>query len=379
MSVTNSRTTPQLFCVSRVFRIAALLPLAAIVSAQPASTVKAQVLIPISDRVEHVFDDTRNLLYVTTTSGTVERWSVDSQMLLSPFTGIGSSLSDIDVTIDGSFAYVGDATAGATAGFIRKVDLSDGSRTNLTYNLDRQERGVDELVISNNGKAFFTTNFSGSGWNPLREINLSTDSLSPRTDALGSGFGSEVRQSTGIARGPDRSLLFFQESNISSGPIFTYSGNTDSFIEQRNTSSFVGNLPAAVNRNGTLIAFRGSLLDPNLDTVELLPGTPGGYQFDPLQDILYIADTSSNEIIAVDSSNAAELDRFPIGESISGNNRMSISSDSRFLFVTTNSGVRQISNPLAVPEPKSMAILLIGTVSLAFCRTTLSMPRLLQE
>lgn len=319
-----------------------------------APSASAQVLIPAPNRVEHVYDPTRNILFITT-STSVLRWDVASQSLLTPFNNIGSNLSDIDVTPDGQFAYVGERTAGATSGFVRKVDLNTGTRTNITYNLSSLERGVDHLAITSNGKAFFTTDFAGSGWTPLHEITLADDSLDSRRS---------VRQSTGLVRGPDRSLLFLQESNISSGPIFTYSALSDSFPAGRNTNSFVGGVPAAVNRNGSLVAFGNSLLDDSLSTVDLLPGGAGGYQFDPLQDVLYIADVSTEEVIAVNTTTLAELGRIPIGEPISGANNMSISGDARYLFVSTASGIRQLANPFAVPEATSFCLLALGAVAL---------------
>lgn len=318
----------------------------------------ASVLIPVPHRVAHVYDPHRNLLYISTTDGTIERWDVATEQLLSPF-AVGLNLSGIDITQDGQFAYVGEATAGATSGFVRKVNLNDGTKTNISYNLSSLERGVHELAITSNGKVFFTTTFAGSGWTPLHELDIASGNLSSRR---------QVRQSTGIARGFDRSLLFFQESNISSGPISTYDAVTDDFPAHKTTGTFIGGRPAAVNRDGTLIAFLNSFLDTSLTTVEVLPSGAGGYQFDPLRDILYLANTSSETILAYDPNTVALLGEFPIGENIGGGNQMSISDDTRYLFVTTPSGVRMIDNPLAVPEPSSVILLAIGVAVLSVMR-----------
>src|SRR6476646_6182290 len=122
----------------------------------------ASILIPVPDRVEHVYDPTRNLLYITTTGGFLQRWDVQNAALLPPFIGVGSSLTGIDITTNGQFAYIGDGTAGVSNGFVRKVNLSTGVRTNITYPLSSLERGVTAVAIASNNRAIFTTDFAGS-------------------------------------------------------------------------------------------------------------------------------------------------------------------------------------------------------------------------
>lgn len=312
----------------------------------------ASILIPVANRVDHVYDPTRNLLYITATDGTIQRWSVASKTLLSPYT-VGVNLSGIDITPDGAFAYAGESVAGVTDGFVRKVNLNDGTRTNISYPIGGGETGVVAVRMASNGKVLFTTNFAGSGDVPLHIIDVATDTVtSPRN----------VTQSTGIASGPDRSLLFFQEGNISSGPIFTYTAATNTFANDKDTSSYVGSEPAAVNRNGTLIAFKNSLLNPALNTVDIVPGSIGGYQFDPFRDILYVADTATDSVRAYNSSTLSFLGQISIGQDITGDNRMSISSDTKYLFVTTSTGVRMLDNTFAIPEPTTIVLFGMGAI-----------------
>ena len=88
----------------------------------------------------------------------------------------------------------------------------------------------------------------GSGWTPLRQIDLSTNAITIRTDAPGSGFG-EVRQNTQIHRSANGTRLLLMESNISSGPLFTYSAATNSFGPSFDTNAFldIGSASGAVN------------------------------------------------------------------------------------------------------------------------------------
>jgi hypothetical protein len=92
----------------------------------------AGILIPVTARRDHVFDDTRHTLYITTSNGNVERYDVASHSLLTPFAVAGTSFNGIDISLDNHFIYVADATQGATDGF-RKFNTDTGARTNLFY------------------------------------------------------------------------------------------------------------------------------------------------------------------------------------------------------------------------------------------------------
>src|SRR6266403_2917634 len=58
-------------------------------------------LIPVTNHRDLVFDPSRGLLYITTSAGTVQRYNVASQTLLSPLS-VGTSLNGADITPDGS-------------------------------------------------------------------------------------------------------------------------------------------------------------------------------------------------------------------------------------------------------------------------------------
>ena len=61
-----------------------------------------------TNRKDHVFDPVNRILYITTSSGTVQRWDADTQTLLAPWT-VGGELGGIDVTPDGAMVLVADA------------------------------------------------------------------------------------------------------------------------------------------------------------------------------------------------------------------------------------------------------------------------------
>src|SRR5207237_9515620 len=82
--------------------------------------------LPIPDARGLVFDSFRNLLYVMTAHGTVERYDPITETLLAPL-AIGVDLWGADLTADGSALYVAEAAAGPGGGILRKIDLATGA------------------------------------------------------------------------------------------------------------------------------------------------------------------------------------------------------------------------------------------------------------
>jgi DNA-binding beta-propeller fold protein YncE len=119
-------------------------------------------LIPVSNRRDLVFDPTRDLLYITTSSGLVQRYDVANQTLLTPW-NVGTSLNGADITPDASALYVAESQLSGSQGVLHRVDLNDGSVSNITYNLAFYEGGTWDVAVANNGTAFFSTTFQGSG------------------------------------------------------------------------------------------------------------------------------------------------------------------------------------------------------------------------
>lgn len=304
-------------------------------------------LIPIADRRDLVFDPTRNYLYITTSDGDVERYDVNSRSLLTRFDA-GNSLNGADITPDGSTLYVAENQIGATQGFIRKVNLNTGAVTNLTYDLEYDDRPSD-IAIGSNGTGMVR---SFGQWHQIRQLNLSTDTISERADK-GSVYGGAL-----ITRGADRSLFFTTEDGISSGSIFTYNAVNNTFSPHKWTNAYLGSNLSAVNRNSSLIALEWgngiSILDRHLNSVENLNDVDSGMAFDPLRDILYAANSTTDQIIAFNTNNWNELYRLNIGEDIPsdsygnssqpfGNGMMSVSNDGQYLFMSTPSGVRMLN------------------------------------
>src|SRR5262245_12582972 len=78
-------------------------------------------------RRDLVYDPVRDLLYITTSTGAVQRYDPASNSLLSPIAMPGSSsLAGADITPDGGTLLAADTVPGASTGVVRRIDLATG-------------------------------------------------------------------------------------------------------------------------------------------------------------------------------------------------------------------------------------------------------------
>jgi Bacterial Ig-like domain (group 3)/Dockerin type I domain len=314
-------------------------------------------LIPVTDRRGMVYDAARDLLYIATDRGVVERYSPMQRMLLAPWK-VGNTLKGIDLTPDGTSLLVADSVRGATSGYIRRVNADTGAVTTLVFSRGGLEGGSYDVVAFANNKALFTSTLEGSGWNPLHEINLATNAITNRTDA-----GGGVRGSSTLSRGFSRTVGMLTENDISSGPMHTYKTATDAVSAAVNTGGFLGG-PHTVNRDGTLIALQigtnVNILNSSLAGVLTLTGLGGGMVFDPLQDRLYAATPGAGAVIRIYSTVTwLQIGSpFTVADSVSStfnSEVMAISDDGRWMFITTANGVSAQRLLLATATSLSVA------------------------
>lgn len=338
----NMRFASLLRCVLAVF--------SCLIAASPEQMFAQGTLIGSTTRRDMVFDHAGKYLYISTSTGVVQRYNLSTGRLESPL-NLGGSLNGLDISADDTFLLVAQNDTGISQGTFQKVDLNSGIVINLGYTRAFSETGAWDVAIASNNLALVTTQYGGSGWTPLRQIDLTTNTVTTRTDAPGSGGGGMVRQNTQIYRSADRTRLYLLESNISSGPIFTYSATTNTFGPKTQTNAFLENADAGVNRNGTLLGTHlfntGLSLDtaPDFTFVHSFNGIDHGVAFDAVRDIVYGGNSSIDEIIGYDTGTFAEKFRAKIGEDVPANRQSGVttlvaSQDSRYVAMATTSGIR---------------------------------------
>lgn len=324
------------------------------------AAVLAAAARPLVDRLENrtllaytaisgindvVYDGSRNVVYATTGGGQIQRYDVASGTLLTPWT-IGGNLLGADITPDNAFLYVADGSNPQ----IRKVNLANGTSVALTYTPAFGESNAYDVAVVGT-RAIFTTQFSGSGWTPLRNIDIATDAMTTRSDL------SSVRQNSVLSRAADYSGLFLTEANISSGPIHYYTTASDTFTNSASTETFLGGVLHDVSRDGKLVALGlsgTSLYDNSLNGLQTLSALSGGMRFDPGRDLLYGINPTTDQLIGYDT--AAKLQRFsiPLGRNLAGGSvyasgEMAIGSSKA--FISDDAGLLVLD----LPQPTGQA------------------------
>ena len=319
-------------------------------AAQPVVTAKCRITFPspllirISGTLEEVLiDPTCQHVYITNNSlNRVEVVSLQTGRLSAPI-NVGSSPVGLDITPDGSKLYV--ATSGAN--FVSVVNTATGMETG-TIPVPPSPFINDtpwSIAIANNGLAFLSTTFAGSGFGArMLQLNLATNAVTPRTDFYSNGSTTEA---TMLRASPDKSSIGIVAGDISSGPVFTYSAASNHFSAEKDLNAFV----SRVSTNGSVYLVGNFLLNANL----LLAGTFASSNpvldsvVDPGGKVGYRTSapfgTGGNSIDVLDLTTVLMTGSLPVGDTFGTLapsppvGHMSVSSDGSLIAVTTDHGV----------------------------------------
>jgi len=310
-----------------------------------------------------VFDHAGQNLYISDGDGLIKTLNLSTRTFGRSY-NLGGWIWGIDIAPDDSFILAAQATVSGSQGTFQRVNLANGAITNIHYTRAPLEVGGWDVAIGSNGLAMVTTQFAGSGWTPLRQIDLSTNAITIRSDAPGSGWGGQVRLETQIERSADGTRFLFMELDSSAGPFFTYSAVTNTFGPSFGTNTLLDNSAGAVNSNGTLFALSTySAQDwpawlntaPDSGLVHTFNQIQSGVAFDAVREILYGVNSTTAQIIGYSTVNFAESFRLPIGEEMSvppftpfDTGTLVASADGRWLALETDSGIRLFHLPAPV-------------------------------
>src|SRR5437867_4608144 len=326
--------------------------LALVLAVAAAGELGAQgFLIPDTTRRGMVFDFAGQNLYFSTSTGLVKTFRL-STLTFGTSYNLGGSLNGIDIARDNSFLLIAQDGIGISQGTFQRVNLASGTITNINYPLEFGEGGAWDVAIGSNRLALVTTQFQGSGYTPLREIDLHSNAIAIRGDAPG-----VVWAPTQIHRSADGTRLFFMEGNISSAPAFTYNATTNTFGPVVEVEGYLDTSSGAVDRGGNLIGLRmwatpASLnTAPNFDFVHSFNGLDSGVAFDAIRNVLYGVNSETDEIIAYSTVTFSELFRLSIGEDVEpggtqfNTGRLVAGADGRWIALETDSGIRVFHLP----------------------------------
>jgi hypothetical protein len=225
------------------------------------------------------------------------------------------------------------------------VDLRTNSVRQISFPLAFYEGGTYTVAFAGNSALLVTSTFNGSGWVPLRRVDLNDDSFSTI---------HSVRQDTMLTRSADGSTIAYAESNISSGPFGRYRVSAGTFTGS--TMDWFA-FEVGVSRDGSQLAvpsYGGTrIYDSNnnlLATIGTYAGTlPIGQVYSPNSDVVYFAWTggqhgsieaySTRTLTAVATINPQSQFDWN-GNGAFGNGRLKVSPDGRWLFTLADGGIQ---------------------------------------
>ena len=301
--------------------------------------------IPASSRVDAIPDSLRGLEYITTSSGDVLRYDLSTGAFLTPF-HLGGSLKGADISPDQNTLVVADSTFGTGNNWIYVVDLTTSINHKITFPLASYEGGTFSVAFIDNNTVLVSSSFQGSGWVPLRKVDLSTGVATTL---------STVRQNSMLSASADHSVVAYEESNISSGEFGRYRVSDRTFIES-GTGWF--GFEIAASRNGMQYAvptYNGTYIyNQDLQQIGRI-GTyanemPIGVAYSPTFDRVYFAwadfDHGHACIDAYDTNTLSQAATIDSGASFSwGGNaafqqgRLRIAANGALLSSTVSGGV----------------------------------------
>ena len=325
-----------------------------------------------------VFDFAGENLYASTSTGLIKQFNLLNGGLTRTY-NLHGSLNGIDIARNNSFILAAQNNYDSTQGTIHRLNLATGIITNIHYPRTLHplaEGGVWDVAISSNGKALFSTlTTGGSGFTPLHQIDLTTNTTTTRTDAPGSEFNGLLETRARLHRSANAMRLLVMEGG-GQGPVFTYSAVTDTFSPSFRTNADLNFGSGAVNRTGNLIGLRkygppASLRRvSDLSVLHNFNAIDGGIAFDTARDILYGVSSTTEQIIAYDTNTYAELFRLNIGEQPGpaeepfGRGMLVASADGRWLALQSVSGIRVLRVPNSPPHTAEARLRNISTRAL---------------
>lgn len=322
-----------------------------------ATTLAAQgTLIPVADRRDHVWDAAHSVLWITRDNGSVQAWDPYAERLL-PEIAVGIAPRGIDITGRGTSLYIADNATGPGRGHVRRLDVDTGMVTTLSFDLDRSEGGVWDIVLVGGGKALLTTAADNSALPvPVRELNLTTGVYRRRADV---GINGLINQGSVFGRSVSRALVALAETRISQPRVFKYTAAGDSFASAVVTNGGFLQQVAVNPLNNRVAVTNGAgvfVLDEALTVVRTLSHS-GGVGFAPGNGFLWVVE--GDRVIAYDPTVWSVEANLAIGETVGparvfGDGMMTISDDNAFLFVSTPSGLRMLR--IGQPRPAPFAV-----------------------
>lgn len=296
-----------------------------------------------------VHDAKRSRLYITTatgTSGAVLVYDLVSREL-EPSLLTGGGFYGIDLSPNEDRLIVADSSIGEETNRVHVIDLESGEIDPIEFQLAFYEGGTYSAVFISDEAALVSSNFQGSGWVPLRRVDLASGTAMTIRS---------VRQSTMLVAAAGGDAVAYAESNTSSGDFGVYTPSANRFLSS-GTGWFVYDVAISRNAEQVSVPTYGGLFVHNaalgdLETIgEYATTLAVGAVYSPVADELYLAWMGAD--VSLDVYDMETLERVRTiepepgmfswtGNGGFGSGRMRVSRDGKLLFASTGGGVIKV-------------------------------------
>jgi Ca2+-binding RTX toxin-like protein len=319
-----------------------------------------------------VFDDVRDRFYVSTSDGDLYAFDPTSHTL-SKTLHLGGTLAGLDISPASDFLVVADSS-GTVFGSgaypqdhhvaLHRVALTDWTSTDINFDVFGYELGPADVAITNQHTALLTTQFSGSGWTPLREFDPAASGFnSTPVQGLGT-VPSSVSSASYLISSPDHHYVLVLEGNISNGAFHIFDAVQNKITASQDlyglgTSGF-NNGKADITNSGLIVNVTYNnifVTDVNLQIVRDLSqltsaGRIVGAHFNDTGDQLFLWDSTSDTILVYDTHSWLKVSTLTVGSNVDfGYNGapwglMAIGNHGGSLFLQTRTGFEIVDVPL---------------------------------
>lgn len=303
-------------------------------------------LIPIDHLVSDVaYDAHRGLIYMSD-GNSILRYDVNAAAYLTPIVVAGGPLNGIDLSPDGHTLAAADADTIAVK--VHLIDLDSLADTVRSDAPAFYEGGAHEVAYTRDGNLLVTTDFRGSGWTPLRKLDVATGLFADLT--ANSFLG--LRGSSSLSTSGDGRIVGFAEGDASDGPWGFYNARTETLARDSfGTSTY--NSSIATNADGSRFTLNGYAIysADNQGLISIHDGTlyPAVSVDDPVSPTGYFAFDGSNLVGVYDLTSFARLATYDFGTQFNrplyyndGPQVLRISRDGSMLLARFPDGVRYL-------------------------------------
>ena len=282
-------------------------------------------------------------VYVSNDVGNrIEDVSVAAGTVQAPIP-VGSSPEGFDITPDGARLYV--ANRGGTN--VSVVDLATRAELKkISFVSNFSGDTPLSLAIANNGKAFFSTTFAGSGFGGrVMSLDLATEAVTQENSFFVSGTTTEA---TILHSSFDHSVIGAVAGDISSAPVFVYTAAAGTFKPEHDLNGFVSRV--VVSADGSLLLVDGTfVLDDDLSLVGTIPGaTTAWAAFGPSSGVAYRA--AGDHIEVLDTAHFLVTGSIPVtADTMTGTDdsrnlgNLAVSSNGHWIVIVTDKGLTFVS------------------------------------